>query len=328
LESQAVAHTTPLTGDQDTHNEAIKYKANHCAKFVRPACLPLYKKLIAGNATTVVYIHVEAAHKFQLNNYASYKAAEQGMAKFLHDVVDEIWYNDLKNPYTFYMKVTAINIMSLLDASSGGLHALNMITLRTNMMQYYVQADGIPQFIIMMEDAQKMAMRAGMPIAGVELVMMALAAVLAAQHFPCKVDDWEGLPTKAHTWQAWKVAFRLAHLKRQSQLQASGGGEPLGGAHAVIPTAAPTINHINAALKNLALAASNDTTVLQQLTAANLLLMALVTLFTTANKKLADTLARNKGVALPAVAPSTRRGRLMNKPFPEKYCWTHGHQVN
>jgi hypothetical protein len=75
--------------------------------------------------------------------------------------------------------------------------------------------NGIPQIIIMMEDAQKKAMRAGMPIADVKLVIMALAAVLAAQHFPCKVDDWEGLSSTSRTWQAWKVAFRLAHLKRQ-----------------------------------------------------------------------------------------------------------------
>ena len=104
------------------------------------------------------------------------------------------------------------------------------------MTQYYVQADGIPQFIVMMEDAQKKAKRAGMPIADVELVMMASAAVLAAQHFPREVDDWEGLPAVDRTWRAWKVAFRLAHLKRQRQLQAAGGGgELLQGAHSVLP---------------------------------------------------------------------------------------------
>ncbi len=178
-----------------------------------------------------------------------------------------------------------------------------------DMMQYYVQADGIPQFIIMMEDAPKKAKYAGMPIANIELVMMTSAAVLAAQHFPHEVDDWEGLPAASCMWQAWKVAFRLAHLKRQRQLQALGGGEPLGGAHAVIPTAAPTIDRIGKALENLALAASNDTTVLQQLTVANLALTALVTLLTAANKKLVDTLACNKGgtamatLVTPALAP-------------------------
>ena len=47
-----------------------------------------------------------------------------------------------------------------------------MITLCTNMVQYYVQTEGIPQFIVMMEDAQKKAKRVGMPIANVKLVMI------------------------------------------------------------------------------------------------------------------------------------------------------------
>ncbi len=188
--------------------EAAKYEMDHGnAKFVRPVRLPLYDKNIANDATTVVRVRAEAAHKSRLDDYASYKAAERGAAKFLRDVVDEIWYNDLKDAETFYTKVTAIEIMALLDTNSGGLHAVDMISLRTNMTQYYVQADGIPQFIVMMEDVQKKAKRAGMPIADVELMMMASAAVLAAQHFPCKVDDWEGLPAVDRTWRAWKVAF-------------------------------------------------------------------------------------------------------------------------
>jgi hypothetical protein len=64
-----------------------------------------------------------------------------------------------------------------------------MILLCTDMMQYYVQVDGIPQFIAIMEDAQKKAKWAGMPIAIVKLVMMASAAVLAAQHFPHEVNN-------------------------------------------------------------------------------------------------------------------------------------------
>jgi len=68
-------------------------------------------------------------------------------------VVDEIWYNDLKDAKTFYKEVTAIDIMALLDTNSGGLHAIDMISLRTNMRQYYTQAFVIPQFIVMMEDA-------------------------------------------------------------------------------------------------------------------------------------------------------------------------------
>jgi hypothetical protein len=287
----------------------VKYKADHGAKLVRPARLPLFDKMITDNATTVVCIRAEAAQKSQLDDHASYKVANQGMSKFLRNIVNEIWYNDIKNANTFYTKVTAIEIMSLLDANSGGLHALDMILLCTDMMQYHVQADGIPQFIVMMEDSPKKAKQAGMPIANVELVMMASAAVLAAQHFPHEINNWEGLSTASHTWQAWKVAFRLFNLKRQHQLQAPGGGKPLGGAQTVIPSAVPTIDRIGEALENLALAVSSDTNVLQQLTAANLALTVSVNLRMVANKRLLDALACNKGdtalatLATPASAP-------------------------
>jgi hypothetical protein len=117
----------------------------------------------------------------------------------------------------------AREIIAFLDANSGGLHAIDMISLRTNMHNCYTQADGISQYINRLEDAQKKATRAGMPIAGVELVMMASAAVLVAQHFPCKVDDWEGLPSTSCTWTAWKMAFRLVHVKCQQQILALGG---------------------------------------------------------------------------------------------------------
>jgi hypothetical protein len=179
--------------------EPARYATDHGAIFVRPICLPLYDGSIANNATTVVRVHAESAHKACLNDFAGYEAAERGAAKFLRNAVNEVWYNDLKDANTFYTKVSALEIMTFLDINSGGLHTIDMISLCTNMHQYYVQADGIPQHIVMLEDAQKKAKRAGMPIADIEPVMMASAAVLAAQHFPCDVDNWEGLPSSSRT---------------------------------------------------------------------------------------------------------------------------------
>jgi hypothetical protein len=185
--------------------------------------------------------------------------------------------------------VLALEIISFLDANSGGLHAIDMISLCTNMHQFYIQADGIPQYINMLEDTQKKAKRASMPIADIKLVMMALAAVLAAHHYPREVDDWEGLPSSARTWAAWKTAFRLAHVKHQCQILASGGGEPLGGARGVLPVLSPAFGRLESALNNLALAVLNDTAILQQLTAANLALTSTVLTLTTTNKKLVDS---------------------------------------
>ena len=157
--------------------DARRYAANHGgATFVRPLCLPLYDVTIADDATTVVCVCAESAHQAKLDNYASFEAAERSAAKFLCEVVNEVWYNDLKNADIFYTKVTAREIIFFLDANSGGLHAINMISLRTSMHNYYTQADGVPQYINLLEDAHKKATRAGMPIANIELVMMASAA--------------------------------------------------------------------------------------------------------------------------------------------------------
>jgi hypothetical protein len=177
-----------------------------------------------------------------------------------------------------------------------------------------------------MKDTQKKAKQAGMPIADVELVMMALAAVFAAQHFLQKVDDWEGLLAIDHTWRAWKVVFHLAHLKRQRQLQASGVGGPLGSAHAVTPAPAATIDQLGTVLDTLTLAAANNTTVLQQLMVSNLNLSSLVTMLTAANKKHADALAKAKSMSPLAATPGAPWPvRSTNMPFPGNCCWTHGH---
>ena len=104
-----------------------------------------------------------------------------------------------------------------------------------------------------------------------------------------------------------------------------GGGEPLGGAHGVLPAAAPAIGRLETALDNLALAATNDTAVLQQLMSANLALTATIGTLTAANKKLADAVARGTGP--PAVTPGGG-GRSTKTPHPGNYCWTHGHRIS
>jgi hypothetical protein len=308
--------------------DPMRYAANHGgAAFKCPARLPLYDKNIADNAMTIICVRAESAHRARLDNYASYEAAERGAAKFLHEVVNKVWYNDLKDADTFYTKVLALEIMAFLDADSGGLHANNMITLCTNMHGYYAQVDGIPQYIIMLEEAQKKAKRAGMPIANIKLIMMALAAILAAEHFPCKVDNWEGLPANSRLWAAWKMAFRLAHLKHQHQSLALGGGSLSVGLMVCFlrqGRRSSGLKWLEAALKNLALVATNDMTVVQQLTATNLALTATVGALTATNKKLVDAASCPRG---PPVGTPAGGAWPTKNPFPGNYCWTHGHRI-
>ena len=161
--------------------KAVKYEADHGSKKMNvPPASPstLFPSLKTPQLLSV-FVQRRPINPASLTTPDSiYEAVERGIAKVLCNVVGKVWYTDLKDAKMFY--TMAINIMALLDANSGGLHAVNIISLRTNMMQYYVQADGIPQFIVMMEDAQKKAIQVGMPITNVELMMMALVVVLAA----------------------------------------------------------------------------------------------------------------------------------------------------
>jgi hypothetical protein len=113
--------------------DPAKYAANHGVTFVHHIRLPLYDGSIANDATTVVCVCTELAHKACLDDFASYKEAKRGAAKFLRKTVNKVWYNDLKDTNTFYTKVLALKIMTFLDADSGGLYTIDMISLRTNM---------------------------------------------------------------------------------------------------------------------------------------------------------------------------------------------------
>ncbi len=94
----------------------------------------------------------------------------------------------------------------------------------------------------------------------------------------------------------------------------------------MLPATAPSIDRLESVLDNLSLAATNNTAVLQQLTAANLALTATVTALTAINKKLVETAVRGKPLGPPTGPPNP--ARALNLPFPGNYCWTHGHRVS
>ena len=67
------------------------YAAEHGnIAFVRPTRLPLYDANILDNATTVVRVKLENAHQALVDVYASFEAAEHGVARFLREVVNNL----------------------------------------------------------------------------------------------------------------------------------------------------------------------------------------------------------------------------------------------
>lgn len=318
---------------------AAPYTATWGAAFPIPPRPPAYPA-IADNASAVVRARAEAEHAILVRDFASYDAAERAVAKFIRDAVDEIWYRDLRHARSFYTSVTAQQLMSHLDANCGGLHPSELVSLPTDMMGYYTQADGIPEYINMLEEAQRKLARANLPMLDGNLLAIASTAVLASGHFPRPTDEWEALAPAAKTWAAWKMHYRTAHIARKRQMLAAGNATSTygtanavttlyGTANAVTPVdegiiSEDTLTRLDGYLDNLAAAATTERTTLAQLIENNATLTASITSLT------ASVASLTAAYAILAAGSDTnkqggdkRRGHLAQKG----YCWTHGYRV-
>jgi hypothetical protein len=100
----------------------------------RPAC---YDPAITAEASCVNRVHSETAWATLLQDYEAYEAAECVVKVFIKAVVNDTWICDLCIPERFYSNVTDLNIFNHLCERSGGLHALDMVSLNIQMSKYY-----------------------------------------------------------------------------------------------------------------------------------------------------------------------------------------------
>ena len=79
-------------------------------------------------------------------------------------VVDETWYKELENPYTFYRKVTTLNLLDHLTEICAGLHTVDAMDIPQIMKSLYRDLEGVPQLMNTMEAAQHKSKRAKLVI--------------------------------------------------------------------------------------------------------------------------------------------------------------------
>ncbi len=93
----------------------------------------------------------------------------------------------------FFHKGNARDLVEHLEKNSTGHHALDIVALHTNMLLLYKNAASMPDFILTMEEAQKKAKRAELPILDIELAMYAATSVLQQSGAHKKeMAEWEG----------------------------------------------------------------------------------------------------------------------------------------
>ena len=71
------------------------------------------------------------------------------------------------------------------------------------MQRYHLEVEGIPEYINMLEDAQRQAVREGRTIADETLLLFVSTAMLTSERFPRSNDDWEERAEIYKTWPQW-----------------------------------------------------------------------------------------------------------------------------
>jgi hypothetical protein len=196
------------------------------------------------------------------------------------------------------------------------------------MLGYYTAAEGIPEYINMLEEAQRKLAQANLPISDTQLVAIASTSVLAANDFPQTTEEWEALPPANKTWVAWKTRYRAAHTAHKRQLLAAGQtGDHVGAANAAIGgenehIPPDTFARLDGYLDNLATAATTKHTTLAQLIENNATLTANVTSLTASLATLASayTLLAGKMAPTAPTAPKLANTNPRSRLDPTGYC--------
>ena len=99
------------------------------------------------------------------------------------------------------------------------------------MQRYHLEVEGIPEYINMIEDAQKQVVRAGRTIANKTLLHFATTTMLTTKRFLHANKYWEDHAESNKTWTNRKEAYKKAHAKAHIKAQANKGTVKFGAAN-------------------------------------------------------------------------------------------------
>ena len=132
---------------------------NKKGAYAMPPVIPLYDDKIDKDATRLEINHAEGKHEARRNDRQLYKTADNACRSFIVTVVDKTWYKELKDPDTFYTKVTAIKFLEHLTEFCARFRTVDAVDIPQLMKELYMDSDGVPQFINAVEAAQRKSKR-------------------------------------------------------------------------------------------------------------------------------------------------------------------------
>ena len=179
------------------------YVARYGEAFSHTTRVGAYDATIDDGTMAVVHARSKVAHKAKRADRATYKTARRETTQFVLAVIADTWVRELHDSSSLYTEVVSKDIIAHLQAGCTGRHALDLLALHNEMQRYHLEVEGIPEYINMLEDAQRQAVREGRTIADETLLLFVSTAMLTSERFPRSNDDWEERAEIYKTWPQW-----------------------------------------------------------------------------------------------------------------------------
>ena len=140
-------------------SEDTDYNKDYVISFVWLAQKVAYNNTLAKDANNIVRAKAEATWKAAIANEHPYNDAKRKTRRFILSKVEDTWVRELKNARTYHTKVHAKDLLDHQQSLCLGTHTIHALSPQIDTRKYHLQDDGIPEYINMLKDAQRTALR-------------------------------------------------------------------------------------------------------------------------------------------------------------------------
>ena len=330
--ANAATIATPLGGGQHGHIGLIMKEALYLTlstvPFLRPAdpgALPQYNINIRYTAAERETVAIE--HKELRRIYDTCVNVDIALKKQLIEAVDELYLEEKRNRYTGYLAVSTKDLITHLLRRYGKISPGDLNRCNQRMAEPMDPSLPIDVFFKRIDECIELAADAENPFSEKQILQSAFFSISATGLYTEACRLWKKRNANTKTWKAFKVYFASEYheLKEQNELTATHAGFHAANAAFEQPVPQATLTD---ALDHLAMATSNDRTILDRLTKTNAELSA-------ANAKLTTDLAQAITLLNQLVTNDEKREQLRCQKVNEYnmrfavdgYCWSHGYKV-
>ena len=120
-----------------------------------PTTRPDIYPTIPDDATSIVRSLSKTIHKYLWHYFNLHEAAELGCHTFIIEDVEDTWIRKLQHSDTIYADFATKALMDHLQLRCGGLHTLDIFDLISEMLTYYGDTAGVPEYTNIIKESPK-----------------------------------------------------------------------------------------------------------------------------------------------------------------------------